>query len=429
MEQDQRISAAYQSFFQAVQKEGIQGILAEASRIFGSPVFFVDEYFTIVSMYPPHAINDAEWDALLQKKHLNRERVWHLLDEYLSGQQPFYAPFYANTGSFARKPRIIGEVVKDETVLGHVAVLLGDRPLRSGDLEICSLMIDAIKIKLSSRIRGMARWNEAQTTKFRNLLDLTTPPHLMELSLDSLREVIPPDYSIIATPIGKKASQKAFAEYAVYQLQQTHSNVVAIIQNDVIVTLFGHLNHSPYAQGLSDSSMTTVQDLFDFFGAHDLVSGLSNRFSDLSDTYTAYQQAVLTAEITMKLQLHPNGMFMDYMPLPIFLSALRNHPPQTFVHPALYRIQDYDRTHSTEYFETLRTFSLNMHSRDKTADHLGIHRNTLLYRLNRISELFQLPYEDQQTALILLCSFLLLEVYRHGSHAEIDRLIKDSTVL
>lgn len=429
MEQNERVSAAYKAFFQAVQEEGIQGILSEAHRIFESPVFFVDEYFSIVAMCPAHPIGDPEWDKLVHRKHLNREFVWHALDEFLSGQQPFYAPFYADTGSFARRPRIIGEVVKDETVLGHVTAILGDRPLQEGDLEILSLMIDAIKIKLAGRIRGMARWNEARTTKFRNLLDPTVPAHLRDIALESLREIMPPYYSVIATPVGKKASQQAFAEYAVYQLQQTHSNVISIVHNNVIVTLFGSVVRNPYGQGLDEASMATVQDLFDYFGAHDLVSGLSNCYSDLAHTYTAYQQAVLAAEVTLKLQLRPNGIFMDYMPFPIFLAVLKEHPPQTFVHPVLYQIRDYDREHGTDYFNTLRAFSLNMHSRDKTAGQLGIHRNTLLYRLGRISELFNLPFEEPQTALTLLCGFLLLEVYQFGSRDNIRSLIEDSSVL
>lgn len=426
---EKRISEAYKSFFRAVQEEGVQGILDEASRIFESPVFLADEYFSVVAMSPARPIGDREWDYLLKHKQLDREFVWRTLDEYLSGQQPFYAPFYAGTGTFAKRPRIIGEVVKDNAVLGHVVAILGDRPLQEGDLEILGLMIDAVKMKRTSRIRGMARWNEAKTTKFRNLLDPTIPAHLKEISIESLKELMPPDYSIIATPVGKKASQIAFAEYAVYQLQQTHSNVIAVIHNNVIVTLFGNVVRSTYEQGLNEASMATVQDLFDYFGAHDLVSGLSNCYSDLEDTYTAYRQAVMAAEITMKLQRRENGIFMDYMPIPIFLSALKEHPPQTFVHPVLYHIEEYDREHGTEYFETLRVFSLNMHSRDKTASQLGIHRNTLLYRLGRISELFNLPYEDRQIALTLLCSFLVLEIYRYGTSEVIETLIRESRVL
>lgn len=429
MTQAERVADAYKAFFQAVQEEGIQGILSQANKIFESPVFFADEYFSIVAMCPNRPIGDREWDYLVGKKQLDREFVWRTLDEFLSGQQPFYAPFYASTGTFARRPRIIGEVVKDDTVLGHVVAILGERPLQGGDLEILSLMIDAIKIKLAGRIRGMARWNEARTTKFRNLLDPTIPAHLRTIAQESLREFMPPYYSVIATPVGKKASQQAFAEYAVYQLQQTHSNVISVVHNNVIVTLFGHVVRNPYGPGLDEPSMAAARELFDFFASHDLVSGLSNCYSDLADTYTAYQQAVLAAEMTLKLQLQPNGIFMDYMPLPMFLTVLKDHSPETFVHPVVYRIRAYDEKYGTDYFNTLRAFSLNMHSRDKTASQLGIHRNTLLYRLGRISELFRLPYEEPRTAMTLLCSFMLLEVYQHGSSERIRALIEDSTVL
>ena len=70
----------------------------------------------------------------------------------------------------------------------------------------------------------------------------------------------------------------------------------------------------------------------------------------------------------------------------------------------------YDAANQTEYFRTLQVYSLTLHNKESTARILCIHRNTLLYRLGKISELFHVPYEDQQTALALLNSFQLYGV-------------------
>ena len=79
------------------------------------------------------------------------------------------------------------------------------------------------------------------------------------------------------------------------------------------------------------------------------------------------------------------------------------------MHPALAEIQRYDNANNTDYFNTLRTYSMTMHNKDSAALQLDVHRNTLLYRLNRIKDLFNLSYEDEQTAIHLLCSFLLMD--------------------
>ena len=51
-----------------------------------------------------------------------------------------------------------------------------------------------------------------------------------------------------------------------------------------------------------------------------------------------------------------------------------------------------------------------MHNKDATAIRLSIRRNTLLYRLNRIRDLFDVGYEVENTAIHLLTSYLLLDV-------------------
>lgn len=49
-----------------------------------------------------------------------------------------------------------------------------------------------------------------------------------------------------------------------------------------------------------------------------------------------------------------------------------------------------------EYFKTLETYSMNIHNKERSAKELCIHRNTLLYRLNRICEIFHLDYEEKK---------------------------------
>ena len=83
---------------------------------------------------------------------------------------------------------------------------------------------------------------------------------------------------------------------------------------------------------------------------------------------------------------------------------------EAYIHPALPEIFLYDQKHNTQYFMTLHAYSLSMHNKDAAADTLRIHRNTLMYRLNRIEELFSLPYEDERTALHLLNSFQIWDI-------------------
>jgi sugar diacid utilization regulator len=332
--------------------------------------------------------------------------------------------FYANTGSCAQCPRIFGEVVLDNSVQGHVMVFLGDIPLREEDTKIVELLIDAICIKIQSQTKGMSRWNLSLTTKLQNLLDTETPPHLMKLSCEAISAAVVPEYVVIATPVGQKASQRAFAEYAVSQLHQMYRHIIAAIYDNCIVTLVGEARRRSSNGNLTPASAGFVQEILDYFSEHDMVSGVSNCFSDLTMTRPHYRQAVLAAQMALRLELGSQQFFMDLMPLPMFLSVLEHEQPETFIHPAVFAMRDYDAEHGTEYYATMRAFSMTMHNKDQTAAVLRIHRNTLLYRLGRISELFELAYEEEQISLNVLCSYLILELQEHATKEQMAALFR-----
>ncbi len=423
--QDGRIGQAYRAFFQAVRDSaGTSGIIRAASQIFNAPVLFVDQYFRVSSLYPNISIGEPMWDYAIAHKSIDRSKIWPLLDECIGKRDEFYSTFYANTGTCMQFPRIFGEVVIDGTVMGHVIIFLGGKPMEIHDLEITDILIDALYIKIQGLARGATNWNLSMSSKLRDLLSPATPPQLTRLACETLGKSMAPGYAILATPIGPLAAQRAFAQHAVLQLQQQHRNVVPLIHNDVIITLMGEVKPAPddFYPRLEETKF--VGGLFSFFREHELVSGLSGYFTQLDQVYAHYRQAVLTARLALALNAEKSAVFTDYMPLPLILSALEREPESAFVLPILGKMQDYDAAHNTEYFETLRVFSLSMHNKGQSALRLSIHKNTLLYRLDRIRELFGILYEDSAVAINILLSFLILELRRSCSPEQLDALLR-----
>lgn len=415
-----RMSVVYEKLYKAVCNQSTNNLVTAAYEIFGQPVLFVDEYFHVVSMHPANPIGDPEWDEIYENKSMNREQIFRTLDEFLSGKTAFYKPFFANTGSCADSPRLFAEVVQDNNVHGHLILFWDGVPPTQEDFEIIDLVLDAIRIRIASRIKSMGSWNLSLSTKLEDLLSPNTPPHLERLACEAISGTMQPEYTICVTTIGALASQRAFAEYAVRELQQLYRNVISVIYDNNIVTLYG--NTTPHGSGTPMPKISMANRLFEFFGSHDMICGISDSFRDPRQTRVHYRQALLTARLALRLGRERSTTFSDLMPLPIFLSVLEKDSPETFIHPAIFKMREYDRENGTAYDETMRVFSFNMHNKDRTAAALCIHRNTLLYRLGRISELFGLPYEHDQVALNLLCSYLILELGRYGTPQDLGRL-------
>lgn len=75
------------------------------------------------------------------------------------------------------------------------------------------------------------------------------------------------------------------------------------------------------------------------------------------------------------------------------------------IHPALELLQKYDRQHQTELYRTLYTYLRLERNVVATAKSLFIHRNSMLYRLQRIEQLLGLDFDDVNLRMYLMLSY------------------------
>lgn len=78
-------------------------------------------------------------------------------------------------------------------------------------------------------------------------------------------------------------------------------------------------------------------------------------------------------------------------------------------HPALFRLKNYDKEQNTEFYQTLYYYLANERSMVKTAKAMGIHRNTLSYRIGRICELIKSNLEDPDERAFIYLSYKMNE--------------------
>jgi len=66
-------------------------------------------------------------------------------------------------------------------------------------------------------------------------------------------------------------------------------------------------------------------------------------------------------------------------------------------------LNEYDRDNKSDFYKTLQVFILNDRNLVKSAELLYIHRNTLVYRINRIIDLtgINLNSNDEKKQLLL----------------------------
>lgn len=393
------LAHAYPVFFEALKSDSIEVLVQTAWEFFGLPVLLTDENYKRICQYPKKKLGQPIWDALLENSALSLDIIQDYQRAYLNTSQQYYPPFYSNQGPAADCPRIFGEVHSEERIYGHIAIFMFDCPLLPEDLPATQVFIDALTMLMLPRRN---REGASLGSYMRDLLDETAAPNAKALANRCLSSSIPGPFSVMVTPIGSTASQQAFATMAISKIATQYRSTVSTIYHQCIVTLFGLMQGEIH----SEKEIAFFHRVAEFLSPSNASSGVSLPFSDLSELNGHFQQAYMTALLTKK----PCEFFADAFPAVIFETVCVSANVKMFLHPALQQLEQYDAEHQTEYFRTLQVYSLTLHNKESTARILCIHRNTLLYRLGKISELFHIPFEDQQTALALLNSFQLYGV-------------------
>ena len=86
-----------------------------------------------------------------------------------------------------------------------------------------------------------------------------------------------------------------------------------------------------------------------------------------------------------------------------------------FCHPALLVLKAYDEQKKTDFFNTLYQYlNFSQHSQ-QTADYLHIHKNTLLYRIEKIKKITGNPLNHGDELIKLHFSFKILEYLKQES--------------
>lgn len=305
-------------------------------------------------------------------------------------------------------PRIFGEVYDEKKIYGHIAIFLLDKKPKADDIKIAQIFIDTLKIEITRKRKEFAGWHTSGSTCLLDLLNKDASHQVKQRAVEILEKKVVGNYTMIVTPMGAKASEKAFATYVVEELLNLYRNVVTVIHDNCIVTLIGEVNLAipPETSGF-------IRHVIEFLAEHNFTSGICDGFEKLREIPLRYRQSYLTAKIAFEKNDFPLGVFKKYAPLQMFYDITHHDVPEVYIHPQLEKISKYDKINNTEYYETLRIFSLSLHNKEASAQKLAIHRNTLLYRLNRIKDIFELQYDDEKTALYILCSFLLMETNKN----------------
>ncbi len=372
----------------------LQDIVDNAFQIFQNPVFFVDETDKVLAMteHGYGSVNDA-WDHILETGYLplDTTTITHqkMERDYEASRRrgknvPFlFSPPTKDIDNRGINYRIYSPVSHE--VVGTLIIIENDTPVTLGMLNLAEVLTDAVD-----------EW-----------MNMHKDDHPFKNSRNLLQELIEDPEQV--------QNKEVFRRY------------IASCENGyelAVVTGCGHIPQNQIEKMLTDTlegslaykygeeviviiprfeSEEAIQKHLDALLYYQGVRiGLSYPFYDLTALSSYYHQAKVALS-------YGTGKFAGIRPE----IAMRYFTDETardifganIAHPALEKLKEYDERHGGELYQTLYQFLRNERSLIDSARALNIHRNSLIYRIEKIKQLTELDLDDPDLREYLLFSY------------------------
>lgn len=133
-----------------------------------------------------------------------------------------------------------------------------------------------------------------------------------------------------------------------------------------------------------------------------VMCGVSRPSIGLTALRGSFKEAERAMRLTEQLWEEAHTSFFADLSLSELLINIQNHQQlQQFCQDWLHDILEYDQQNNSDLLLTMSVYFANNGNMAATAKQLTVHRNTLVYRLNRIAEITQLDMDDADVQLNL----------------------------
>lgn len=394
-----RLAAYETELAKAALEPGYGAMVRRAWEVSQNPVIFMDGSLRVLALAPDwDYADDAEWTHMRKYGFASLEGLRAMRESgEFNAISRYEGPTLYGASTFVN-PSIVTNINIDGVCVGRVCMTGPYDELTPFDLKVAGILAE----HLERKVRGdeALRQGNGNDPVYSILFDLIRGMKLENRLISSrvggLLGWKDGNYCVLAVP----AAGSDEISYNYYSgLLERRLDCFCIHYNNGLAAVL-HM-------GEKDDKSAIDAALAAFLQENGLAGGISNRFEDVTLLKDYYEQAVTA------LQYGGNAPGLYVFSKCAMQHMLSFFPPERLtilVHPALLTLREHDKSTGAELYETLRAYLENERSLVKTAAALFIHRNTLLYRLEKLHQLVELDLDDADLRLYLTLSFRLLEL-------------------
>ncbi|NLA87733.1 MAG: PucR family transcriptional regulator [Clostridiales bacterium] len=387
-----------------------QAILDAAHDMLRCPMFFGNKnlhIYAITRQYSKDQLYE-EWDDVkalntMPVRFLEKLKKMNMTKEYPNEVDPAVMPAWPDTGF---KYHIRSNCYINKAIWGHFYIYWFKQDVSPAIPQLTRHVADVYG-QLLQETQGINSDKYAVYSRLVELLDghnITADairPIYWSLKWEETDTLVL--YKVSTTAVG-------YDRTLLYWLCDSFSEISAIAimfpYNDSIIII---------ARDISKHTQAVRECISHHISVSDYHYGVSFSFMGLQNIVTFYKQAGYAIKHAPDL----GGKCHAYKDCPLegLASEMKSHLRwQDWVPPSLFRLIETDAAQGTEYYTTLYQLLVHKWHLGNAAKALYIHRNTLLYRLEKLERLLAVDIHSQSVqAYLRFCFLMMMEAYPIGA--------------
>lgn len=374
----------------------LKRLVNEAALVLKNPLVVCDTSYHFLAHSSPTGIEDKSWRRGLHQDGWSYELVSMIsrLDLDYTGQEP-KSGILTNINAYSTARRRISTLCIEGAHLGYVLLLEAHTPLEAIEEETYR-QVEVILTKCLCLERPMQLSNKSNSPES-ILLDLMQSDFASEQLFQE---------RIAQSSLAGNGSFRVFCiDTSTYDRNAQRASGKT---DSDIRTMVGHCLPLSWQVCIrdrivvladfstdADQNRAMLERFCQYLEETRLCCGYSDMFFNAYKLRQYYEQACAALQLGRSLQDQRRLIpYEDYRIFDLFRHLDGENCFSRYATRPIQAVCRYDEANGTAYMETVRHYLGNGCSVRKTAQALYIHRNTVVYRIARLEELFGLTFED-----------------------------------
>lgn len=293
-------------------------------------------------------------------------------------------PIFLTCGIAENVHLIIKKLTIKNKIIGYIGVYKVNNKFSRSDIDALNVFSDIVSVEMKNNIYEEGFTNKAYESIIIDLLNNEIPiASILQNRLKTANWSLKKYFCLMKIPLSKSDQSIYFFDYFYTKLlKNTTLSKFAKYHNSLVVII----NYDR-----QDEYQEEIHNITYILECNKIESGVSSVFteSELESLYIFYDQATKAHEIGKLIYKDYKYIFFyEDIALFHFFSKIKNkNELRMFCHPAYNKLLEYDKLNGTEYCKTIYEYILCANNVSASAEKLFIHRNTMSYRINKISEI------------------------------------------